>query len=225
MTKRGTVFRVFVERFDVGAVPVPMFHLDQFGRGGDVQVGQDVRVPVHVIELPLQRQRLLRLVDGPQLPGPRVGGGYSYILTNLDVSTPTKLVEVEHWYRHRTDIEALNKDAKHDAALRHLPSGDRTVNTVWMWAALLACAISNWIQEITRHRRRPRSGPPDGGPDAPGTVPHPGPGHPHQPGTDPATTTRGRAADRRPHQAAEPPDHPRRITTNNDIATHDSTTW
>ena len=46
--------------------------------------------------------------------------GYSYILTNLDVSTPAKLVEVEH--RHRTDIEALNKDAKHGAALRHLPS-------------------------------------------------------------------------------------------------------
>ena len=23
------------------------------------------------------------------------------------------------------------------------------MNTVWMWAALLACAISNWIQEIT----------------------------------------------------------------------------
>src|SRR5664280_902227 len=74
---------------------------------------------------------------------------YSFILTNLDVSTPAKLVEVEHCYRHRTDIEALNKDAKHGAALRHLPSGDRTVNTVWMWAALLACAISNWIQEIT----------------------------------------------------------------------------
>jgi len=25
--------------------------------------------------------------------------GYSFILTNLDVSTPAKLVEVEHWYR------------------------------------------------------------------------------------------------------------------------------
>ena len=43
----------------------------------------------------------------------------------------------------------MNKDAKHGAALRHLPSGDRTVNTVWMWAALLACAMSTWIQEIT----------------------------------------------------------------------------
>ena len=75
--------------------------------------------------------------------------GYSFILTNLDVSTPARLVAVEHWYRHRTDIEALNRDAKLGAALRHLPSGSRPVNTVWMWAALLACAISNWIQEIT----------------------------------------------------------------------------
>jgi len=23
------------------------------------------------------------------------------------------------------------------------------VNSVWMWAALLACALSTWIQEIT----------------------------------------------------------------------------
>ncbi len=37
----------------------------------------------------------------------------------------------EHWYRHRTDIEALNKGAKHGAALRHLPSANRTINTVW----------------------------------------------------------------------------------------------
>jgi hypothetical protein len=26
---------------------------------------------------------------------------YSFILTNLDVSAPAKLVEVEHWYRRR----------------------------------------------------------------------------------------------------------------------------
>jgi Transposase DDE domain group 1 len=51
--------------------------------------------------------------------------------------------------RHRTDIEALNKDAQHGVALRHLPSGDLTVNTVWMWAALLATALSAWLQELT----------------------------------------------------------------------------
>jgi hypothetical protein len=75
--------------------------------------------------------------------------GYSFVLTNLDVSTPEKAAGVEHWYRHRTDIEALNRDAKHGAALRHLPSGNAVVNKVWMWAALLACALSAWLQEIT----------------------------------------------------------------------------
>ena len=28
--------------------------------------------------------------------------GYSFIVTNLDVSTPDRAVAVEHWYRHRT---------------------------------------------------------------------------------------------------------------------------
>ena len=100
------------------------------------------------------RARKLRTIDKAQQALALEGTldhvyGYSFILTNLDVSTPAKLVDTEHWYRHRTDIEALNRDAEHGAALRHLPSGDRTVNTVWMWAALLACAISNWTQEIT----------------------------------------------------------------------------
>lgn len=81
--------------------------------------------------------------------------GYSFILTNQPVHTPDgdldpeALAEAEHWYRHRTDIEALNRDGKHGAALRHMPSADPAVNRVWMWAALLACAISAWLQEIT----------------------------------------------------------------------------
>lgn len=81
--------------------------------------------------------------------------GYSFILTNRTVHTPTgtvdpeALAETEHWYRHRTDIEALNRDAKHGAALRHMPSADTDINRVWMWAALLACAISAWTQELT----------------------------------------------------------------------------
>ncbi len=81
--------------------------------------------------------------------------GYSFILTNRCVHTPDgavdpeALAETEYWYRHRSDIEALNKDAKHGAALRHMPSADPRVNQVWMWAALLACAFSAWIQEIT----------------------------------------------------------------------------
>src|SRR5450631_1004030 len=120
---------------------------------GVVCIARRTRIPVELMPTD-PRARKLRTIDKAQQALALEGKldyvyGYSYILTNLDVSTPTKLVEVEHWYRHRTDIEALNRDAKHGAALRHLPSGDRTVNTVWMWAALLACAISNWIQEIT----------------------------------------------------------------------------
>lgn len=73
--------------------------------------------------------------------------GYSFNLTNRNVSTPDRLVAAEHRYRHRT-IEALDEDAKHVAALRHLPSKYRMVITVWMWAALLAHTISSWNQEL-----------------------------------------------------------------------------
>lgn len=121
------------------------------------------RIPVDQIPSD-KRARKLRTIDKDQLELALAGDidhvyGYSFILTNRDVSTAGRLVAVEHWYRYRTDIEALNKDAKHGAALRHLPSGYRAVNAVWMWAALLACAISTWIQELAgldngRGRRR-----------------------------------------------------------------------
>jgi hypothetical protein len=74
---------------------------------------------------------------------------YSFIATNADVSTPAKAVAVEAWHRMRTDIEDRIRDAKHGAALRHLPSANRTVNTIWMWAALLAINLSAWLQELT----------------------------------------------------------------------------
>ena len=73
---------------------------------------------------------------------------YSFIATNLDVSTPAKAVAVEAWHRMRTDIEDRIRDAKHGAALRHLPSATRTANTVWMWGALLAVNLSTWLQEL-----------------------------------------------------------------------------
>ena len=61
--------------------------------------------------------------------------GYSFILTNLPIADDEQLAEVEWWYRHRTDVEAVNEDAKFGAAPRHLPSGDHPVDSVWMWAA------------------------------------------------------------------------------------------
>jgi len=62
---------------------------------------------------------------------------YSFIVTNLDTSTAEQARTVESWYRHRTDIEDRIRDAKHGAALRHLPSGNLAVNTSWMWGSLL----------------------------------------------------------------------------------------
>ncbi|MDQ2845224.1 MAG: transposase [Actinomycetota bacterium] len=83
-------------------------------------VARRTRIPVELIPTD-GRARKLRTIDRPA--GVGVGRqidhvfGYSFILTNLDVSTSARLAEVEHWYRHRTDIEALNRDAKHGAAL------------------------------------------------------------------------------------------------------------
>jgi len=55
---------------------------------------------------------------------------------------------VEHWYRHRTQVENIFRDAKHGAALRHLASGHPQVNRAWMWGAPLAINIAGW----THHR-------------------------------------------------------------------------
>ena len=75
--------------------------------------------------------------------------GYSFVLTNLDVSTKDTAAAVEHWYRHRTSIENIFRDTKHGAALRHLPSGYPQVNTAWMWGALLAATMAAWLHQLT----------------------------------------------------------------------------
>lgn len=122
-------------------------------------IARRTRIPAE--RIPTGRARKRRTIPAGQLELALEGRldavfGYSFILTNLDLPDlehdpdghVEELAEVEWWYRHRTDIEALNRDAKHGAALRHLPSADRRVNSVWMWAALLACAISSWTQEL-----------------------------------------------------------------------------
>jgi hypothetical protein len=74
---------------------------------------------------------------------------YSFILTNLDVSSPDKAAAVEHWYRHRTTVENIFRDSKLGAALRHLPSGCPQVNMAWMWGALLAASMAAWLHQLT----------------------------------------------------------------------------
>jgi hypothetical protein len=75
--------------------------------------------------------------------------GYSFIVTNLDVTTGARAAAVEHWYRHRTMIENVFRDAKLGAGLRHLPSGYPEINTAWMWGALLAATIAGWLHQLT----------------------------------------------------------------------------
>lgn len=74
---------------------------------------------------------------------------YSFVVTNLDVSTGEKATHVEHWYRHRTSVENVFRDTKHGAALRHLPSGHHAVNRAWMWGALLAATSTGWLHHLT----------------------------------------------------------------------------
>ena len=65
--------------------------------------------------------------------------GYSFILTDIP-HQPT--VWVEHFHRHRAQIEERLKDAKLGQSLRHLPSGDQHANRVWLTAALLALNLT-----------------------------------------------------------------------------------
>ena len=76
----------------------------------------------------------------------------SFIVTNIPTGGHEKFdsaLDVEGWFRRRTDIEDRFKDAKLGAALRHLPSGHEAVNQVWMWAALLAVNLSVLLQALT----------------------------------------------------------------------------
>jgi len=110
--------------------------------------------PAQVPADPRSRRRRTLHPDQRALPIPELACagpvyGYSFILTNLDVSAPDKAAAAEHWYRHRTTIENIFRDSKHGAALRHLPSGYPQVNTAWMWGALLAASMAAWLHQLT----------------------------------------------------------------------------
>ena len=110
--------------------------------------------PDQVSADPRSRRRRTLHPGQRALPIPELEAGpaiyaYSFICTNIDVSTPAKAVACEHWYRHRTSIENIFRDSKHGAAPRHLPSGDEQVSTCWMWASLIAAAIAAWLHQLT----------------------------------------------------------------------------
>jgi hypothetical protein len=110
--------------------------------------------PGQVSADPRSRRRRTLHPDQRALPFPELAAqpavyAYSFILTNLDVSSPARAAAAEHWYRHRTTVENLFRDSKPGAALRHLPSGYPQVNTAWMWGALLAATIAAWLRQLT----------------------------------------------------------------------------
>ena len=110
--------------------------------------------PAQVSADPRSRRRRTLHPDQRALPFPELAQqpavyAYSFILTNLDVSSPAKAIAAEHWYRHRTTVENLFRDSKLGAALRHLPSGYPQVNLAWMWGALLAAAMAAWLHQLT----------------------------------------------------------------------------
>ena len=110
--------------------------------------------PAQVSADPRSRRRRTLHPDQRALPIPELACAgpvyaYSFILTNLDVSSPAKAAAAEHWYRHRTTVENIFRDSKLGAALRHLPSGYPQVNTAWMRAALLAATMAAWLHQLT----------------------------------------------------------------------------
>lgn len=106
------------------------------------------------------RSRRRRTIDPAQLALALEGNAthvyaVSFIVTNIPANHAKgtdgfdSVADVEAWFRRRTDIEDRIREAKLGAGLRHLPSGDARVNTVWMWAALIAGNLSVLLQALT----------------------------------------------------------------------------
>jgi Transposase DDE domain group 1 len=55
---------------------------------------------------------------------------------------------IEHFHRHRAQIEERLKESKLGQALRHLPSGDQHANRVWLTAALLALNLTAFCCDL-----------------------------------------------------------------------------
>lgn len=72
--------------------------------------------------------------------------GYSFILTDIP---DQPAAWIEHFHRHRAQIEERLKEAKLGQALRHLPSGDEHANRVWLTAALLALNLTAWCCDLS----------------------------------------------------------------------------
>lgn len=73
---------------------------------------------------------------------------YSFIVTDIP-NDEKDTVEVEHYHRHRAQIEERFKDAKLGQPLRHLPSGDLNANRLWLTCCLLALNLTAMVCDIS----------------------------------------------------------------------------
>ncbi|MCA1698646.1 MAG: IS1380 family transposase [Actinobacteria bacterium] len=71
--------------------------------------------------------------------------GYSFILTDIP---DRPAVWVEHFHRHRAQIEERLKDAKLGQALRRMPCADEHANRTWMAACLLALNLTALVCDL-----------------------------------------------------------------------------
>ena len=111
------------------------------------------RVPFSAEQIArLKGSRRLRTIHPQQLELALEGKiasvfGYSFILTDISAAEKTT-AEVEHFHRHRAQIEERLKDAKLGQALRRLPSASEHANRVWLTAALLALNLTAFCCEL-----------------------------------------------------------------------------
>jgi Transposase DDE domain group 1 len=139
---------------DGAQVAVAEYCPDWWPAGTRLLIRRVLLDPAQVSADPRSRRRRTLHPDQRALPFDELAGAgaiyaYSFILANLDVSSPDKAAAVEHWYRHRTTVENIFRDSKLGAGLRHLPSGYPQVNMAWMWGALLAASMAAWLHQLT----------------------------------------------------------------------------
>ncbi len=128
---------------------------------GTYTIVRRVRVDAAVISAD-PRSRRRRTIDPDQLALALDGTAtHAYAVSSIVTNIPANdrpgdtsgagepITEIEAWFRRRTDIEDRIREAKLGAAMRKLPSGSRAVNSVWMWAALLAGNLSVLLQALT----------------------------------------------------------------------------
>jgi hypothetical protein len=72
--------------------------------------------------------------------------GYSFTCTDIHDRPATW---VEHFHRHRAQIEERLKDAKLGQALRRMPSADHNANRTWMAACLLALNLTAMVCDLS----------------------------------------------------------------------------